>query len=269
MGAPVRVENEANVEALAEATFGAARDAEIAVHVKMVGGVGAGVIVHRRLIRGANGYAGELAHLHLDDDGPMCLCGGRGCLATSAALYQIVGMFHPAFDAGKALERLIALSAQQDAPTLRLLHEVGRTLGRGLGTACVVLNPDVITIDGRLGDAVHPILEGVREGIASDRAGAGRGVTLPPPGCTGRNGIVAWRAGPELPRALARRRPQGRRGRGCSHGTTPQPRRRRCAASGWETGFAKSFEVERDRFADELIDVFAGVADDGYPGEVG
>ena len=168
----VRVENDANLEALGEATFGAARGADITVHVKLVGGLGAGVVIGGELIRGSAGFAGELAHMHVDDNGPVCRCGNRGCLAGRVDLAELTRMKRPAFDKTMKLETVIAHCSHGDEPTLRMLQDLGRLIGEGLGGACVVLNPNVITIDGALGAAVEPLIDGVREGVSRTAPGA-------------------------------------------------------------------------------------------------
>jgi predicted NBD/HSP70 family sugar kinase len=123
-------------------------------------------VIGRRLIRGAAGFAGELAHLRVEDNGPVCVCGSRGCLAQRADLYEIVRLMEPAFDRAMTLERVIALSADHDEPTRRLLSDLGRVICEGLGPACALLNPDAITIDGTLAAAAEPIIDGIRDGVA-------------------------------------------------------------------------------------------------------
>ncbi|NHA01656.1 ROK family protein [Nocardioides sp. W3-2-3] len=79
-GVPALVENDANLGALAEHRAGVARGARHAVFVKVSSGVGAGLILDDRVFHGAHGTAGEIGHLTLDDQGPLCRCGSRGCL---------------------------------------------------------------------------------------------------------------------------------------------------------------------------------------------
>ena len=82
---PILVDNDANLGALAEAAFGAARDATDMVYLKVASGIGAGLILNGRLYRGSAGLAGELGHLLVDPEGMVCRCGNRGCLETLAA----------------------------------------------------------------------------------------------------------------------------------------------------------------------------------------
>ena len=79
-GVPVRVENDANAAALAEHRFGAGRGARHLIYLTMSTGVGGGVISDDRLVRGANGFAGELGHVPIVRGGLRCACGLRGCL---------------------------------------------------------------------------------------------------------------------------------------------------------------------------------------------
>ena len=79
-GAPVHVENDANLGALAEHRRGVGRGHGSSVFVKISSGVGAGIIIGNELFHGAGGTAGEIGHLTLDEQGPLCRCGSRGCL---------------------------------------------------------------------------------------------------------------------------------------------------------------------------------------------
>ena len=96
LGLDVQIDNDANLGALAEHRHGAGRGHADMVFVKVSSGVGAGLIINDALFRGAAGTSGEIGHLTLDDQGPLCRCGSRGCLEAYAA----VG--HGALDDGRA-----------------------------------------------------------------------------------------------------------------------------------------------------------------------
>ena len=89
---PVMVDNDANLGALAEAAFGAGRDAGDLIYLKVSAGIGAGLILNGRLYRGSAGLAGELGHVLVDPDGIVCRCGNRGCLETVAATGALVDL---------------------------------------------------------------------------------------------------------------------------------------------------------------------------------
>jgi predicted NBD/HSP70 family sugar kinase len=171
LGVPAHVENDANLEALGEATYGAGQSSGGLVHIKLVGGLGAGVVLDRRLIRGAVGFAGELAHLHVDDDGPLCTCGGRGCLAGRADLCRIILLIQPAFDEEMTLDKTASLCAAGDRATRTIFFDLGRLIGRSLGSACLLLNPETMTIDGALGAVAEPVIDGVKEGVSRSAPG--------------------------------------------------------------------------------------------------
>ena len=90
LGLPVRVENDANLGALAEIVWGAGRDCTDLVYVKVATGVGAGLVLNGRLYHGAGGTAGEIGHVTIDDGGPVCRCGNRGCLEAFAGAEAIL-----------------------------------------------------------------------------------------------------------------------------------------------------------------------------------
>ena len=129
LGRTVHVENDANLGALAEHRRGLGRGHDNVVFVKVSSGVGAGLIIHGEVFRGTDGTAGEIGHLTLDDQGPLCRCGSRGCLeayaATGAALAMMAEQLPGAtiddiIEAAKAGQRLRAarLRGRRHAPRL-------------------------------------------------------------------------------------------------------------------------------------------------------
>lgn len=82
---PLCIDNDANIGALSESRCGAGRGSAGMAYVKIGTGIGNGLIINGRIYRGHQGCTGELGHLTIDEDGPMCACGNRGCLETLAA----------------------------------------------------------------------------------------------------------------------------------------------------------------------------------------
>ena len=95
LGVPVDVDNDANLGALAEFTFGAARGLDDVIYVKVSSGIGAGIILGGRLHRGVTGNAGEIGHVEVRADGVVCRCGNRGCLETVASGERAAGRAAP------------------------------------------------------------------------------------------------------------------------------------------------------------------------------
>jgi predicted NBD/HSP70 family sugar kinase len=161
LGVPVWIENDANLGAL-----GAAADMADFIYIKLVHGIGAGLVLDRRLYRGTGGLAGELAHIHADADGPLCRCGGRGCLMTRYNAPLLIGMLQHLDPSVKTMTDILALAARRDAGVLRVLRDLGRMLGRSLADFCVYMAPDGIVVEGLLENAAAPVIEGIRETLA-------------------------------------------------------------------------------------------------------
>lgn len=163
-GVPIVIENDANLAAIGEATFGAGKGIDSFVFLKLARGVGAGLVVGGRLHRGATGFAGELGHVHVRDDGPLCPCGGRGCLGSilGDALVQSV---QPAYDQPLTLRDVLDLAAGGEPGPRRVLGDLGRTLGRPLADFATLLNPSAIIVDGSFAPAVDTVVAGIRESI--------------------------------------------------------------------------------------------------------
>jgi len=163
-GLRVLVENDANLGALGEHRFGAGRGRQSLVYV-MLGesSVGAGLIVNGGLHRGATGFAGELAHIQIDDDGPLCACGGRGCL-----IHVGVALLHSAqsaYDEPLSYPTILARADAGDPGLGRLLGDFGRAVGRPLADACTMLNPEAIIVAGATGAGGLHIIDGIRESV--------------------------------------------------------------------------------------------------------
>jgi predicted NBD/HSP70 family sugar kinase/DNA-binding transcriptional ArsR family regulator len=163
---PVMVDNDANLGALAEAAFGAGRDAGDLVYLKASSGIGAGLILNGRLYRGAGGLAGELGHVLVDPNGIVCRCGNRGCLETVAGTGALIDRLRPTHGDDLTVEGLLAAAQAGDAACRRAIHDAGRALGQVVATLMNVLNPELFVVGGHLGRAGDELLAGVRESVA-------------------------------------------------------------------------------------------------------
>ena len=159
-GYPVRVENEANLGALAELWEGAGRRLRDFIYISGELGIGAGIIVGRELFRGTHGFGGELGHTTIEPDGAVCACGNRGCLETRVALGSLVTAAGLAEDAG--VGELAERAQARDPRALETLEEAGHWLGVAVASAANLLNPDGVVVGGylaRLGEWLVPGLE--------------------------------------------------------------------------------------------------------------
>jgi predicted NBD/HSP70 family sugar kinase len=176
----LRVENEANLGAVAELVDGAGRGLSDFMYVSGEVGIGAGVVLRGELFRGASGFAGEFGHLTIDPYGPPCGCGGRGCLERLAGqdtLLRLAG-----WDARMRCEgtrpewpgTMLAQSALEGhARTLEALSQVGHTLGIAIASVANLLDPEAVLLGGYFA----PLTEWLRVPIEAEletRALAGR-----------------------------------------------------------------------------------------------
>jgi predicted NBD/HSP70 family sugar kinase len=163
-GADVLIENDANLGALAEHRYGHGRGHANVVFVKVSSGVGAGLILDDKLFRGTSGTSGEIGHLTLDEQGPLCRCGSRGCLEAYAASGTAVTMMQDQMP-GAGIEEVIEAARHGNVSALRVFEDAGLHLGWGLAMVTNLLNPGVILIGGDMSMAGELLLESARQGL--------------------------------------------------------------------------------------------------------
>jgi predicted NBD/HSP70 family sugar kinase/biotin operon repressor len=165
LGVHVQVDNDANLGALAEASFGAGRGLSDIVYVRLGSGVGAGLVMGGRLHTGAAGLAGEIGHVQVRPDGAVCRCGNRGCLETIASEAAIRALLLPAVGYDLTRRELLELVASGDLGATRVVNDAGLAVGRVLADLCNVVNPEAIVVGGELSEAGDPLLNGIREAV--------------------------------------------------------------------------------------------------------
>jgi len=154
LGVPVAVENDGNTAALAEARAGAGRSSRMLVMLTLGTGVGGGIVASGALLTGAAGLAGELGHLPSADDGPVCVCGGRGCLEVYASGPAVVRHVVEAGYAGPGgvltAEDVVAAARAGEPEAVDALAVAGEAVGRAVARLVPVLNPDLVLLGGGL-----------------------------------------------------------------------------------------------------------------------
>lgn len=165
-GLPVVIENDANLAALGEHTFGAGRDVRDSITIKMHSGIGAGIIVRDELVTGSAGGAGEIGHTLVDGRGPLCRCGKRGCLDTYAAVPAILAAMQP-LHAALDFPGFIRLIDAGDPGAERVARDAADLVGQAVATACLLLAPSCIVIVGALARAGDIVLDPIRDAIAN------------------------------------------------------------------------------------------------------
>jgi glucokinase-like ROK family protein len=162
---PVHVDNDANLGALAEFHWGAGRGAATLVYLKMSTGIGAGLVIGGRLFHGAGGTAGEIGHTTIDEQGPICRCGNRGCLEMIAGAPALVQLLQATRGDDLTIERVVELANDGDPGCRRAVADAGSHTGHAVANLCNLFNPERIVVGGTLGVAGDVLLDPLREAV--------------------------------------------------------------------------------------------------------
>ncbi|WP_370080936.1 ROK family protein [Streptacidiphilus sp. MAP12-16] len=166
LGMPVYVDNDANLGALGELVWGAGRGLSDLAYIKVASGVGAGLVISGQIYRGPGGTAGEIGHITLDESGPVCRCGNRGCLETFVGSRHILNLLNSSHGADLTLPKVVQLAQRGDLGCRRVLADVGRQIGTGVANLCNLLNPRRVILGGDLAEAGDLVLDPIRESVA-------------------------------------------------------------------------------------------------------
>ena len=181
VGLPVVVDNDANAAAWGERAFGTAVGSDNVVMLTLGTGIGSGIIVDGRLVRGHTGAGAELGHTVVNPDGPLCNCGLRGCLEQFASGQAIArrGMqaaqedpdssiiaFSGSLD-GITAEHVAKAARQLDEPARAVMREAGRYLGIGMSNVANLFDPEIIVLTGGVLRAGEPYLGPARDTLAA------------------------------------------------------------------------------------------------------
>lgn len=165
LGVPVYVDNDANLGALGELVWGSGRGVKDLAYIKVASGVGAGLVINGQIYRGPGGTAGEIGHITLDESGPVCRCGNRGCLETFAAARYVLPLLQSTHGPDLTMERVVELAREGDPGCRRVIADVGRHVGSGVANLCNVLNPSRVVLGGSLAEAGELVLGPIRESV--------------------------------------------------------------------------------------------------------
>jgi glucokinase len=175
-GLPCVLDNDANTACWGEFRYGAGRGYRFVLLVTVGTGIGGGIVADGSLYRGAHGFAAEVGHVVFQPDGPLCVCGNRGCLeqiASGQALDRLgreaarahpEGMIATLARTEEVTGRHVADAARQgDEVAGRIIAEVGRWLGVGIAGFVNLLDPEVVVVGGGVADIGPMLLEPARE----------------------------------------------------------------------------------------------------------
>ena len=178
-GILTRVDNDVRTATLGELNYGAGVGCENLVCITVGTGIGSGLVVNGKLVRGANNAAGEIGHIKLTNiGGPLCGCGDRGCLEAYASGPSIVALAEEYIRGGKSTKYrelanpditpyIVAVAAKEGDPVARQIFRImGEYIGMGLTSVVNLLNPEKIIIGGGVAEAGDILFEPIRETIA-------------------------------------------------------------------------------------------------------
>nr|WP_223187207.1 ROK family transcriptional regulator [Streptomyces sp. CBMA29] len=166
LGVPVQVDNDANLGALGELVWGGGRGVKDLAYIKVASGVGAGLVIDGRIYRGPGGTAGEIGHITLDESGPVCRCGNRGCLETFTAARYVLELLRGSHGDGLTVPKMVQLAREGDPGCRRVIGDVGRHIGMGVASLCNLLNPSRVVLGGDLAEAGELVLGPIRESVS-------------------------------------------------------------------------------------------------------
>lgn len=161
---PVVVENDANLGALAESRFGAARAYRDSLFVRASYGTGAGIVISGQLHHGFAGTAGEIGHVQVDPQGAICRCGSRGCLDTvvgAAALIEPLRASHGPL----TLRDVVRMANEGDPGCRQVVADAGAAIGSAVASLAIAVNPQRITVGGDLAETGEVLLAPMRDVI--------------------------------------------------------------------------------------------------------
>ena len=168
LGVPVRLTNDANCFAVAEAVMGAvpdiAPDAQMVFGVIMGTGVGGGLVVQGKGIHGRQGIAGEWGHNFLDEIGGPCYCGKTGCVETVIAGPSLERFYREISGKKKRLPEIVELAlSNSDEHAVRTMDHLIHYFGKAIAVVINIVDPDVIVIGGGVGNIDRLYTDGVQE----------------------------------------------------------------------------------------------------------
>jgi glucokinase-like ROK family protein len=178
--ANIVVDNDVNVMALGEVSQGAARGVRNLISVKIGTGIGAGIICEGNIYRGASGCAGDIGHICVDKDGPVCACGNTGCLekiaggagiaerATAGARNGSSPSLRSRYEQNGSVlraEDVGAAALEGDEFSIEVIRESGRQIGEVLAALVNFYNPEMIVIGGGVSNLGNLLLSSIRQAV--------------------------------------------------------------------------------------------------------
>jgi predicted NBD/HSP70 family sugar kinase len=149
-------------------------DRDSLVMVKVATGIGAGIIAHRSIYRGADGAAGDIGHIQInppadaftpDGSAPVCRCGNFGCLEAYAGGWALLRDLANSGRDVRTIPDAVRLIVAGDPLAVNLARRAGRFIGKTLSEVVSLLNPSIVVIGGELAAGTDYVIAGIRESV--------------------------------------------------------------------------------------------------------
>lgn len=179
---PFVIEHNSNAAALAEFNLGLSRDVRDLVYVNLGEGFSAGVISDGHILSGSRGYAGEMGHTVIMENGPLCNCGNRGCLESLYAVPALVSKANSELNlcadndplkqlwrenGEVTIENILAMSSVDGSYAMKMMKQAGWYIGIGIANIVNFYNPELISLGGVLTEAGPVIFDSLLESVKS------------------------------------------------------------------------------------------------------
>lgn len=172
---PITLNNDAELGAVGEWAYGAGRGEQNLAYIKVGTGIGAGFLINGQIYQGVTGCAGEIGHITIDENGPTCTCGNRGCLEAfaggraiarkavdSVRLGQRTELAHLVNKPGFSSTDVMAAARRGDLLAQRIVAEAGSHLGTAIAGLVNLFNPGIIIVGGGVAQIGDLLLEPIR-----------------------------------------------------------------------------------------------------------
>lgn len=160
---PVFIDNDSSLIALSELKFGLAKTINDALIINLSWGIGLGMIINGQLFRGHSGFAGELSHIPISEEGTLCSCGKQGCLESEASLLAVADKAIEGMKSGRKTslkydettsklaigDTIMDIANKGDQFAIELLSDAAYKIGRGFSILIHIINPKAIILSGR------------------------------------------------------------------------------------------------------------------------
>lgn len=172
-GRPAFVDNDGNCFAVAERLFGKGKGVDNFIALVLGTGIGGGIYVSGKILRGSKNFAAEIGHVSIDANGPACSCGGRGCVELYASGSGIVRLAsgdphlqNLQSEGGPISSKTIGDAARRnDQAAIALLEGAGHKLGIAVAGLVNVFNPEIVIVSGSLVELEYPFLQEFRKTV--------------------------------------------------------------------------------------------------------